>query len=319
MNKNNENNNEIFKNRKFDESKTIILSDYNSFLQHTELLQNGDFAICSGDGEVKIYDGENKKCKLLIRDNGLCINFVKQLKNGNIAICGKKVNIVKLENNNKNYEIIQTINLNYEQYCIVELKNENLIFSQPISIYNKQFNEYKLLNQIKNNYATCLLIIKDNEIIGPSNDAFSIYDLNTFSIKKEYKFKCSYCFNGIEKINENLIGICGRNESGICIFDINLYQIKLIFQIKSPHITTFKVLKDKTWLISEFYLKNENINIKRSELSHYFLSDFDQFFLINKINNAHSHYIDSIVELNDGSIVTSSWDKTAKIWFFNDK
>ena len=303
----------------FNDSKTIILSDYNSFLQHAELLQNGDFATCTGDGEVKIYDGKDKKLKLLIHESKLCINFVKQLKNGNIVICGNNVFIIKLENNNSNYKIIQAICFQHPQDCVVELKNENLVFSNPVTLYNKQFNEYKFLNKFKNYNVICLLEIKENEIIGSYYDSFTIYDLNTFSIKKTINFQCSLCFNGIEKINENLIGICGRNESGICIFDINLYQIKLIFQIKSPHITTFKVLKDKTWLISEFYLKNENINIKRSELSHYFLSDFDQFFLINKINNAHSHYIDSIVELNDGSIVTSSWDKTAKIWFFNDK
>ena len=303
----------------FNDSKTIILSDYNSFLQHAELLQNGDFATCTGDGEVKIYDGKDKKLKLLIHESKLCINFVKQLKNGNIVICGNNVFIIKLENNNSNYKIIQAICFQHPQDCVVELKNENLVFSNPVTLYNKQFNEYKFLNKFKNYNVICLLEIKENEIIGSYYDSFTIYDLNTFSIKKTINFQCSLCFNGIEKINENLIGICGRNESGICIFDINLYQIKLIFQIISPHITTFKVLKDKTWLISEFYLKNENINIKRSELSHYFLSDFDQFFLINKINNAHSHYIDSIVELNDGSIVTSSWDKTAKIWFFNDK
>ena len=39
----------------FNDSKTIILSDYNSFLQHAELLLNGDFATCTGDGEFKIY------------------------------------------------------------------------------------------------------------------------------------------------------------------------------------------------------------------------------------------------------------------------
>ena len=310
--------NQKVRNIKFNESKTIILEDYNSFLQHTELLQNGDFATCTGDGEVKIYDGKNKNLKLLIHENQSCINFVKQLKDGNIVICGKKINIIKLENNNSNYKIIQTINLNFSQDCVVELKNENLVFSNPITIYNKQFNEYKFLNQIKNNNAICLLEIKENEIIGSYYDSFTIYDLNTFSIKKTINFQCSLCFNGIEKINENLIGICGRNESGICIFDINIYQIKLFFQIKSPHITTFKVLKDKTWLIAEFYQTKGNINEKRSDISHYLLLDSDEFILINKKDNVQSHYIDSFVELNDGSIVTSSWDNTAKIWFFND-
>ena len=302
----------------FNDSKTIILSDYNSFLQHAELLLNGDFATCTGDGEVKIYDGKDKKLKLLIHESKLCINFVKQLKNGNIVICGNNVFIIKLENNNSNYKIIQAICFQHPQDCVVELKNENLVFSNPVTLYNKQFNEYKFLNKFKNYNVICLLEIKENEIIGSYYDSFTIYDLNTFSIKKTINFQCSLCFNGIEKINENLIGICGRNESGICIFDINIYQIKLFFQIKSPHITTFKVLKDKTWLIAEFYQTKGNVNEKRSDISHYLLLDSDEFILINKKDNVHSHYIDSFVELNDGSIVTSSWDNTAKIWFFND-
>lgn len=297
----------------FDEEKTIILKDHDYFLQHVELLKNGDFITCSYDGKAIIYDGKEKKLKQIINEKK-SINYIKQLKDDNIVVSGANVFIIKLENNNNNYKVIQKINFSKEQNCVIELDNEKLLFSSPFSIYEKIEDKYILIQELSNIFCHSFLQIKEEEVAALAEEKFLIIDFNTFSIKKEYDFNCSYCFEGIKKINEKLIGICGKKEIGICIYNIELYQRQLYLQIDPlAYITTFIVLKNKELLIAEYYFNSYK---KRSDISHYSFSDSEELILINKQYNAHNAYIDSFIELNDGTIITSSWDSTAKVWTF---
>ena len=300
----------------FDEEKTLILKDHNCFIQHVELLKNGDFITCSVDGKAIIYDGKDKKLKLIINENQSIINYIKQLKDGNIVVSGDTVLIIKLENDNTNYQIIQTIDFYEEQSATVELNNEKLVFSYPFSIYEKIDGKYIFVGGVSNIYSHSLLQIKENEIATLSIEQFLIIDFNTFSIKENFDFKGSYCFDSIKKVNEKLIGICGKKEIGICIYNIESYQIQLYIQLDPlAYITTFFVINNNELLIAEYY---DNSNNKRSDISHYLFTNSEELILKNKKEKAHNHYIDAFIKLNDGTIVTSSWDLTSKVWTLNE-
>ena len=143
-------------------------------------LYNGNVAVCSEDGTVKII-------KLFLDEN---------------------------LNNNEKHRIIQII---YEKnqdpiYTIKELSNHNLVLGcwKNILIYQKS-NEYEYINKlIINDYSFCVLELSPNEIISSHSESktLTIHNLNTYDI---------YTINNIES-NENNNIICKYNNQNEIVF-----------------------------------------------------------------------------------------------------
>ena len=142
-------------------------------------LYDGNVAVCSEDGTVKIIE--------LLLD---------------------------MENNNEKYKIIQIIKEMKDDpiYIIKELENKNLVLGcwKNILVYQKA-EEYELINKIKiDEYTFSILEISPNEIIASHSDSKTLTGHNF----NNYKF---YKIENVES-NENNNIICKYNNKKDIIF-----------------------------------------------------------------------------------------------------
>ena len=179
---NNINNNENSPEEKYDvKLKELLRLEEDEYCFNYGIeLYNGNVAVCSEDGTVKIIQ--------LFLDDAI--------------------------NNNEKHKIIQII---YEKnddpiYTIKELINHNLVLGcwKNILIYQKS-NEYEYINKlIINDYCFCVLELSPNEIISSHSETktLTIHNLNTYEIDT---------INNIES-NENNNIICKYNNQNEIVF-----------------------------------------------------------------------------------------------------
>ena len=126
------------------------------------------------------------------------------------------------------------------------------------------------------------------------------YNLNDFNIIYSLKeIENSGWTNSICLLNDNIIGICGKNK--IIIFNISTYEILHVLQSECQMICI------KKFAVNFILTTNILGQIFQYELIN------DNLIFVDKIN-AHQNKIPSIVQFENGILVTCSNDNTIKIW-----
>ena len=268
---------------------------------------NNDFSL---DLTFKIeFDKENK-------DRGPCIMYEIE---DNIILFGAymELNLIDI----KNIEILQKINLDYNQYIynILQLSNGLIAINNVGKIYFFYYDKNKKELEKKDELKIGRDIYEISEINNGyilicTNDKVFLYNLNNKEIKEiilDKNYKCcvfkridNYLFVSYTEIENNI------TKSYIDIYKINLeekFQFHQNLTFDYPFwITTFLKLNEKKLIAGD----NEG-NFYEFEIS-------ENFHLINiDLFKAHDYKITDLCKFNDNKIISTSQEGIAKLWEFN--
>ena len=226
-----------------------------------------------------------------------------------LASCSndKTIKIFNIKNNN--YEVLQILNNHNSYICkIIELNNKKLVScsgDSSIIVYSFNNNKYIQEYQINtNDLCWCVIQTKDNEICYYiKGHSIYFYDLiNKILINKIENISSGRGINFMNMITKDLLIITGNNQ--ISIINVNKYNIVRIINVSdSSHINVSCILNENTILTGDYYGKIKQWRIEG-----------DNLILISTKENAHNKGIHSLVKLNDGHILSGSFDGIVKIW-----
>ena len=290
------------------EEKKIKLYDICFFLENSE-----DF-VGFLDNKIKIFSiNLNKEKQLIEIHQNKIINIIKLNDN---KICSssidKKINIIKLINNNKEYEIIQIIQLNQSyakqilflsNFDIIFLKNNNIIdffiFKNEKYIFNNCLRGEKNIISIKD--------LPNQEIVYATNDNYIIFVNTMNQTKLELKLKNKIIDNQNMIIYEKYLIIAG---------DCYIYLID--FMSKNKEILSFYLILELTKIINitsdkimlSLYDKEKNVCFIREFKIKFIKLNFEcigEGFCENK-------KIENIVMINPSKIITKIKNNPFLIW-----
>ena len=288
-----------------------ILNNHTNYVLCLTILNDGRLVSGSSDKSIIIYNKITYKPDLIIKEHNNSVYCIIQLSSDILGSCSadKTIKLFKIKENK--YNILQTLNYHKDWvYKIIELKNKYLVScseDSSIIFYNRNNSEYKYDYKISTNgECTSVIETKENEICYSeyNNDTICFYDINERKIKSSISNISKY--NGIREwfimISKDLLLIPGENK--ISIININEYKlIKIIEVLDSNWICGVCMLNQNMLLTGD-----EEGKIKQWRI------EGDNLILISTKENAHNDYINVLLNMGDGHIVSCSDDKTIKIW-----
>jgi len=302
------------------------------FFNNIIILQDGRLSACNNEGEIKIFNKNNKDIDLNMKlyENRI-IEYHTQLKNSYIVACSFPIKIIKLKKKLmvfESYEIVQSISNDYQICCqkIIELDNNRFIASFANSIIycypnkNNKSNLYNLKPQINyignmSNFSmtgkTNLLKINDNEFVGSSKNnkciQFFIGGEDDIIENKKIENINSNGYPNSMVMKDDILLVGGQQCEGIYLISLKNYELigksktDILFDVFSIiNLSDGNILagieEDKrNFSIVEYKVENNDlIEVKRK-------------------NYAHSLNIFNLIEIN-GSIISNSNDGTIKFW-----
>ena len=324
----------------------LILLNYNDFAftcnDKTIKIYNGNNL--ENKLNIKLIDNEIN-CLTKLKDDKLAITSYEQVeiiqlldKNTKYKVVQRKIThkdfIFKLiELNNGNLvtcSIDQTIKFWNEIYYNENIKSNALINNNNIINDNNDnnilLNSNKFNNCLKPIYENLITIqinegiiktiyqIKENEILGVNNDNETIVFYNIITFEKITSITKVNCLNSICLINEDIFAI-NSYDFGFYLIKISSHEIIKKISNNSTFTYLFKA-NNGTIFSGEYFFDSfgERYEIEQWEIINDNICDW---IVISKKENAHCYYINSIIELDDGSLVTSSFDNTVKVWKYN--
>ena len=295
------------------------ISPHNNCIRNVKTFPSGKIISVSVDKSIKIYNKNFQIIQNISNAHDDAIIDISIKDENNFVTCSKDKNIKtwikrNIEGMFKD-EIEFTLNNIIEEahndiiskviFCL----NGNIIscsLDKKIKIWEeKKKNNYECIKILSHlNYISSILIIEDKNILissgvdGTNFWSFDNYD-NIIYIKD------TWCGgrNALKRLDNDRIIIGGSSDGIIKI--ISLSDKIIIKEIINDFLCWgICVIKEKgVFLIGG---KSNNINVYRN----------DNYQCIQIINNAHSNYINGIIELKDKSILSFSDDKTMNIWSF---
>jgi WD40 repeat protein len=287
--------------------KTITVN--NNEINSLSVFPSGNLISISNDKSIKLYNNnftiiqiirkahKNSIQCLSIKDDN---NFITSSNDNDINIWIKKKNKFIL-----NYSI-QKAHKDFI-YQIIYCKNNNIIsYSKDLTfkIWEKINNiEYQNLTILKNIEKTHSILLLDdkNILITLGINGTKIYNYNNLNLIKFIPEIKSKEKNAIGLINEDKIIFGGGVDNIIKIISLN--EKKIIKEIDNNfQCYGICVLRNKGFFLICGY--SRDIKIYRN----------DNFNCVLNLQCAHNAYINGFNILNDGSILSHSFDKTIKIW-----
>ena len=265
------------------------------------LLKNGNFATCSNDKTIKIFNSITFELEETIKEVKK-ISYIYQLKNEDlISLNYDTFNFYSI-NNNKYL-------LNYTIYDIklekvLEASNDELICLShnldAIIFYKLNSNKkYEKYFELKEDFNIAGIIILNNEEIAYSTNLENIIFYNYID---KYKIK---------EI-ENLIGVLYKIDNNLLVINNNINFIDL----KTHNIYKSCFFNDLFCTVM-LQTNNKNIIITGEPKGNLQIWEYNNnnFKLITHIINAHKGWIPYIIQLNNGYIITCSLNDTfIKVW-----
>ncbi len=191
------------------------------------------------------------------------VNFIKILRDNSIVLCcfeKPKIIILKIENNTAN--LIQTLDgSSYscgEFYNCFEFDYDKLVTSsqQNIIIWKRESNNnsFEYYNKISTNYNTNIVYINDLMFAAYVSDNTIRFYNNEFSeIGKIDNIKSAFDPLSLCALNNEILGVVGRNNHSIYLIDIN--NKKLIKEANFENYTSdylsLSVLLDNTIIVND--------------------------------------------------------------------
>lgn len=299
------------KKKNFDLSKVKLLrtiSTHANTVKSVCILRDGTLASCSGDKTIKIYNLSTNVCEITLRGHKECINHILQLNTGYIVSCSRDSTIKIWEIKRRHYQCIKTLKEHNDYVNKIVEMSRNRLFSCSGDKTIKIWNSYSPFNCI-------------DTLFGTTTWANSLIELKN----KKYFVSCSYYIN--LSFWDNVTYDCVKTIKQICCFNRNsLVEIK--GKIFVGGINYISVVNSSTMQL-EAKIKLEEIksfysflNIGSYDLlcgceeGDMFQVDINEYKIIGFKEHAHLGNVTCLLMANNKYIISSSDDKTIKIWAY---
>ena len=297
----------FIKNISYTKLKLINTFKEKSYISSIANFPSGNLITVSGDMKIKIYD-----------TNFLLIQEINEAHNKSIQdVCVKDENnfvtcsydgIIKTWIKKTKYVLNITIDKAHKQNISkIIYVNNNIIscsFDKSIKIWEYKNNGYICINTLTHsNMISSIIYIKAKKIL-VSVGADGLYIWNYENYKSICNFNEIKCLgkNVLKEINDDKIIVAGK-DGLIRVISIN--EKKIIQEINIG-ITCFCIC----------VIPKINIVLFGGDVKDIYIYNLDNYNLINVVKNAHDDDILCISELKFGNIISSSEDKSLKIWCF---
>ena len=293
------------------------LKNINSIESHDEKINyvsyfpSGNIISISNDKSIKIYNPKLEIIQIIKIENSISYMSIKD--ENNFSICFDK-NIqfyIKRETNNESkYLLNQEIRNAHKNYIgKILYSSKGNLFScsedKTIKIWekNKNNNQYQNITIISNIFlfASFLLLEKENILIASGMHGTKFYNLPFFNFLFFIDKTVCGCANTLARINNDKIIIGGGRDCLMKIISIS--EKKIIKQIKNEF-----------WVLGISVIENKEIFLVGGVSKDIRIYRNDNFELIQTIKNAHEQYIVGITQLNNGIIISYSYDHYLKLW-----
>lgn len=271
------------------------------------LLKDGRLASCSKDRSIRIFSIQNDyHCDAILKHQATSILSISQLENGKlVGCCGD--NSIKIWNINDNYSRDFTISKAHSSKIntIISLSSNRMASCSEdgtIKMWSTD-TPYKLINtlQVEESKIISIIQIKNKEYIvsAGSNGKLQKWNLKTYQC--DTIINDVYCYSNASLLelldNRLIIG----EKKGVVIVGYSSCRIEQrINHFTLDNVYSLMQLNETVLLfgygngaVCALDLKNNTVQIK---------------------NNIHDGHITSMVKKNEQQFVTSSLDKTLKVW-----
>ena len=291
----------LVKNNKGINHKKEILLQSNDILDISSIikLDTNDIAISSYGGNISIYNNQNYELILTkkIFEENEGINCMIQLRNGDLALVGKKIKIINLNLQNKICDILHEIKLKDGLFeSILEIGN-NLLITYDTNNELKLWKNYKFISKY-NATISDLYKIDDNSFISSSinENKINLYKLSSNkSMPELIEFPLNEKMN-IKKGKNSLIKL--NNSYFVFIYE------KFIEQNREEKFEESKNNEEE----KEQGICLIEINSRKND-----------FKILDKVENfdKNTNYINLVNYLNEQFIVIEDYSKNIEICGFN--
>ena len=183
-----------------------------------------------------------------------------------------------------------------------------------MKLWENDGNKYKCINTftISNNDGwTNILRINKDKLVSSANSSnyIKFWDIkNNFNeLKTLNNIVVTWWINGMCLINENILLVGGYSSNGIYIINTDNYQIIAKIHKNIKEVDSIIELMNGNILIGCY---DEN---SKNSLIEYKYENNNLIKLFSK-DNAHNGDIRSLIEMNDGIIISGSGDSKIKFW-----
>jgi len=291
--------------------KVKSIESHEEKINYVSYFPSSNIISISNDKSIKIYNPELEIIQIIKIEKSISYMSIKD--ENNFAICFEK-NIqtyIKKEINNENKFILnQEIKNAHNDYIgkILYSSKGNLFSSSEdktikLWVKNKNNNNYQNITIISNIFlfASFLLLEKENILIASGMYGTKFYNLNFFNFLFYIDKTICGCANTLAKINNDKIIIGGGRDCLMSIISIS--EKKIIKQIKNEF-----------WVLGICVIENKEIFLVGGVSKDIRIYRTDNFEFVQTIKNAHEQYIVGITQLNNGLIISYSYDHHIKIW-----
>ena len=300
------------------QNNTLTINYHKDEINHLLQLQDGRLISCSDDYSINIYETNTFGLQISIKEHSYWIPSFTELKDGRIISCSgdNTFKIIRLIGDD-DYIIEQTIEEhNNWVYKVIEIKTNQLISvssdgSMKIWIENDE-KKFKcistILFQSKGSFCN-ILELNQNEFVTSSveDKCIKFWNSNDFSyITTIYDIETDCGFKRMCLLENDILCVGGSKSKGFYLIKISTHQ--LIENILGPKeiISIIKCL-DGFFLCSIVDEEDNNSLVK-------YRYDNLKLEKVFQKEKAHNGEIWSILELNDGSIVSAGADNLIKLW-----
>ncbi len=298
-------------------SNTKTLKYHEKRINHLCQLNDGRLISCSSDGSLIIYKKDNFELDLEIKEHSTSIRSFTQLIDGRIITCSedKIMKIIKLKEDNK-YEIEQILEGHKDSVNkVIEIEKNKLISVSSdgimkLWILNNKNKFECIINIIFQNSNSICNSLKVNEkeiaVCSYSDKNIKFWNLINYSFITNIDnifFDIGYYRMCL--IEEDILCIGGTNSSGFYLIKISTHQ--LIKNIPGPY-SIISIFKSLDGLILCSIAKNSIHSLVKYKYEN------ENLIEVIKKENAHSNYIWTCIELNNGIIASGGADSLIKLW-----
>ena len=285
------------------------------------LLRDGRIASAGNDQKIQIFDVQNQDPPLVLNAHTSSINSLCQLPSGKLVSCSNDRTVKVLILTNQTLEIEKTITEHRSEVNkVISLSNKRFAScsnDNTIKIYSNS-PPYAIINSIQcdKGKVHTILQLKNKEIL------VSAIGDKTLIFWSLISYTCESALFGVECVHNNSIVQVDENRialghyKGIMIINTDSYSIVTTIKIEK-----FYKVEDLTWggVSSMIILRDGNILVGCPDGGFYCvdIETYESTYKsdTNKTNSKlHSNSITDMLNINDRSFLTCSYDGMIKRW-----
>lgn len=289
-----------------------IIKERLSSISSILILKDGRLGCCCSDSSIKIFELNSMKLVMIIKGHSGGVRHIVQLDNEYLVSSSGDKTIKIWRIFQEYYEYVETLS-GHKGFVLktIQLSKGRMASCSSdgtIKVWNweQPFNIIKTLSGHTAPICSIIELKNKKYIVSGSYDDKSLKFWDTQNYKCEHNIDNVTCWfrNSLLEVEDNRIIVGGLNEVTIINF--------ITFQVENK----IHFFEEYAGSILCFLELNEGNILCGCESGTLALIDINIYQLLSVKDEAHKGYITGLIRLNDFAILSSSFDKSIKLWIF---